>query len=98
MGWRHLPGYRRRMKQFLSLSGELLASLPANARRFIIGYSVALALLATLDAASLGLLAIVVTPLATGTPVTLPLLGVVEGAGIFWLIGVVCFLVLIKGV
>lgn len=86
------------MKPFLSLIGELLTSLPPNARRFIIGYSVALALLATLDAASLGLLAITVTPLATGSAVNLPLIGEVEGAGIFWIIAAVSFLVLIKGV
>lgn len=85
------------MKQFLSLAGELLASLPPNARRFIIGYSVALALLAALDAASLGLLAVIITPLTTNTPVDLPLIGEVEGTGIFWLIGVVCLLILLKG-
>ncbi len=86
------------MKPFLSLVGDLLASLPSNARRFIIGYSIALALLASLDAASLGLLAITVTPLATGAPVNLPFIGEVEGAGIFGIIAAVCFLVLIKGV
>lgn len=86
------------MKQFLSITGELLTGLPPNARRFIIGYSVALGLLALVDAASLGLLAVIVTPLVTDASVTLPLVGTVEGVGIFWVLGFVCFLVVIKGV
>src|SRR5690554_6575801 len=85
------------MKAFLALFRDLLSVLPPNARRFIIGYSIALALLAILDAISLGLLAVVITPLVAGTAISLPLIGTIEGVGLFALIGVVCVLVLAKG-
>lgn len=85
------------MKSHLRLVGELLTALPSNARRFIIGYSVSLAALAVLDAMSLALLAVVISPLATGGSVILPVLGAVEGIGLIWLLGVVCLLVLTKG-
>src|SRR5690554_1032767 len=85
------------MKSHLRLVGELLTALPSNARRFIVGYSVSLAALAVLDAMSLALLAVVISPLATGGSVVLPVLGAVEGIGLIWLLGVVCMLVLTKG-
>lgn len=86
------------MKAFLALFRDLLSVLPPNARRFIVGYSCALALLAIFDAISLGLLAVVITPLVSGTAISLPLIGDVEGVGLFVIIGVVCGLVLLKGV
>lgn len=85
------------MKSFRDLYRDLMGILPASARRFVIGYAVALSILAVLDAASLGLLAIVVSPLVSGGAATVPLIGKVEGVGLIILIGVVCVLVLAKG-
>jgi len=70
------------MKAFSSLFRDLLSVLPPNARRFIIGYSVSLALLAIFDAISLGLLAVIVSPLVSNTAVSIPLIGKVEGVGL----------------
>ena len=85
------------MKAFLALFRDLLSVLPPHARRFIVGYSIAQALLAIFDAVSLGLLAIVISPLVSNSAVSLPLVGQVEGVGLVVIIGVVCLLVLTKG-
>lgn len=86
------------MKAAIASYRKLLALLPVEARRFLTGYSVALGLLAILDAISLGLLAVVITPLVTNSPITLPLLGTVEGFGLVVLLGIVCALIILKGV
>ena len=82
---------------FASYRG-VVALLPRDARRFLTGYSISLGLLAILDAVALGLLALTITPLISGTTIKLPLIGVVEGAGLFVLLGVVCALIILKGV
>ena len=86
------------MKEPLKVLRELLTVLPTDARRFLIGYTVSLALLAILDAMSLALLALVISPLVTNTPLHLPLIGDVEGVGLFIVLGIVCLLVVLKGV
>lgn len=85
------------MKAIWRVFRELLTILPAEARRFLLRYSTSLGLLALLDALSLGLLAVVISPLANKGPLTLPLLGRVEGTGLYLLLGVVCGLVILKG-
>ncbi|BDZ53754.1 hypothetical protein GCM10025870_08270 [Agromyces marinus] len=85
------------MKNLTSLYRELLAVLPEDARKFFVRYAGSLALLSILDAASLALLAAVITPLVAGTSVTLPLFGEVEGVGLIAMIVLVCFLVVLKG-
>lgn len=85
------------MKNFRAVYTDLLSILPPNARRFVIGYAIALSVLAVLDAVSLGLLAVVVSPLASNGAATLPIIGKVDGVGLLVLIGVVCALVLVKG-
>src|SRR5690554_4660803 len=85
------------MKAYPALFADLLSVLPRNARRFIIGYAVSLATLAILDAISLGLLAVVISPLASGSSISLPLFGEVEGVGLLGLVGLICVLTLGKG-
>lgn len=75
---------------------ELLAILPPQAKRVLVGYSVSLAALALLDGLALGLLALVMNPLLNGTSLTLPLIGEIEGAGLIVVIGVVCGLIVLK--
>jgi ATP-binding cassette subfamily C protein len=77
---------------------QVLALLPTEARRFLSFYSIALGLLSILDALSLGLLAVVITPLISGTPMDLPLVGRVEGFGLIVVLGLVCGLIILKGV
>lgn len=86
------------MKAGLRTFRAILALLPRRARTFIISYSIALGALAILDAFSLGILAVIITPLVSGTKVELPLLGLVDGGGLLILLGVVCALMILKGV
>ncbi|WP_022923784.1 ABC transporter ATP-binding protein [Serinicoccus marinus] len=55
---------------------QLLTVLPPGTSRFIIGFAVLQSLLAVLDVAALGLLAIVLTPMLTQRSATLPVLGI----------------------
>lgn len=55
---------------------QLLTVLPAGTRRFIIVFAVLQSLLAILDVAAIGLLAIVMAPMLTQTSATLPVLGI----------------------
>ncbi|WP_403023496.1 ABC transporter ATP-binding protein [Salinibacterium sp. GXW1014] len=86
------------MKTVLEVYRDFIAVLPSNARRFVNFYSVAQALLALLDAAALGLLALVIAPLSTGAAVTLPLIGALDDTGAIMAIGSVCVLIIAKGV
>ena len=60
--------------------------LPKSGRRFLKLYAVLLGLLALLDAFSLGLLAVVISPLVSGQPLTLPVIGTVSTTGLIWLL------------
>jgi ATP-binding cassette, subfamily B, bacterial PglK len=75
---------------------RLLPLLPAGARRFLVGYSAASASLAILDIAALGLLALVMTPMLAGDPVTLPFVGTVAPSGYIWILLAVCALIILK--
>lgn len=85
------------MKSVFGLYREVLAELPAEARRFLKIYSWLLASLAIFDAAALGLLALVIAPLASNTPVILPLVGKLDFGGVIIAILVICGLMITKG-
>jgi len=62
-------------------------------------FSVALAVLALFDAFAMGLLALVLTPMISGTAWRVPVIGVeISGGGLFAVIGVVCLIIVLKGV
>ncbi|MGD8200959.1 ABC transporter ATP-binding protein [Ornithinimicrobium sp. W1679] len=54
---------------------DLLLVLPAGTRRFIITFAALQSLLATLDVAAIGLLALVLAPMLTGATLTVPVIG-----------------------
>ncbi|MGB4137730.1 MAG: ABC transporter ATP-binding protein [Microbacterium sp.] len=85
------------MKSVIALYREVIDALPADARRFVTTYSWLLASLAIFDAAALGLLALVIGPLAANTPVRLPLIGELDGVGVIVAILVICALMIAKG-
>jgi len=85
------------VKALLAVYRDLLGVLPTGAKRFISTYSVLLSMLALLDAASLGLLALVVSPLSAGKDVTLPVVGTLSDAGVLVTIAVICLLTISKG-
>lgn len=83
-------------KALIATYREVLSLLPSSARRFLVRYSVGLALLSVVDAAALALLALAIAPLASGSPLTLPVIGTVEGAGVLALFGAICLLIIGK--
>lgn len=58
---------------------QLMTVLPAGTRRFIATFAVLQSLLAILDVAALGLLAVVLAPMLTGEELTLPVVGITLG-------------------
>lgn len=54
---------------------RLLAVLPPGARRFVITFAALQSALAILDVVAIGMLAVVLAPMLTGTSVTLPVIG-----------------------
>lgn len=86
------------MKTVYPLYRDVLAELPPEARRFVRVYSWLLASLAVFDAAALALLAAIIGPLATGSPVVLPIFGELDFTGLIIAILTICVLMVAKGV
>lgn len=75
---------------------ELLELLPGDARSFLIRYSVSSSALALLDIFALGLLALMLSPLASGQPVRLPLIGEISPEDVIWVLVTACALMVVK--
>jgi ABC-type multidrug transport system fused ATPase/permease subunit len=76
------------MKQLRQALVRLLPLLPAAARRYLWFFALVSAALTLLDTAALGILALMMTPLITGSSVRLPVLGEVGAdAIVWWLLG-----------
>jgi len=86
------------MKSAIALVNEVLSILPSGARRYLIVYSVLLGLLSVLDGLALGLLALVISPILSGVTLTLPIVGEVGEFGLLLLLGLVCLMIVAKGV
>lgn len=86
------------MKSVFVLYRRVVEAFPAGGRRFLNLYAALLASLAVFDAAALGLLAIVIGPVAAGKAVVLPLVGELDAVGVVWTIVVICALMVSKGV
>ena len=86
------------LKALVGILRELMPLLPRSGRRFLKLYAVLLGLLALLDAFSLGLLAVVISPLVSGHPLTLPGIGTVSTTGLIWLLVIICAVVVLKGI
>lgn len=87
------------MKEIGRLYLQVLDLLPGRARRALVAYAITLGLLSLLDGLALALLAAVIAPVVSGTSKPrLPVLGEVTDAGLAIAIGVVCLLILSKGV
>jgi ATP-binding cassette subfamily C protein len=82
----------------LALYRDVVREFPAGGRRFLNFYAWLLASLAVFDAAALGLLAVVIGPVAAGNPVVLPLIGQLSTTGVVVAILVICGLIVIKAV
>jgi ABC-type multidrug transport system fused ATPase/permease subunit len=86
------------MKSTIALLNEVLSILPSGARRYLMVYSVLLGVLSILDGLALGLLALVISPVLSGGTLALPLIGQVSELGLMLLLGLVCFMIVAKGV
>lgn len=86
------------MKAQWKLYREVLTVLPRSAARFLTFYALTMGALALMDGAALGLLAVVIAPLISGSPIDLPLLGRLEGAQVLVPLTLVCVLIVLKGV
>ncbi|MHA6693997.1 ABC transporter ATP-binding protein [Homoserinimonas sp. A520] len=84
------------MKQLWSALLDLLPLLPGRARQFLVIYIFCTAILSLFDVAAMTLLVLIITPVASGSPVVLPLLGEFPDDAIPWLLLVACGLIIIK--
>lgn len=86
------------MRDLISLFGRVLAIFPAGGRRFVLTNAWLLASLSILDVVALGLFAAIISPIASGQPVTLPIIGLLSNTGLVLAIVLVCVLMVLKGV
>ncbi|WEK62700.1 MAG: ATP-binding cassette domain-containing protein [Candidatus Microbacterium colombiense] len=86
------------MKANWALYKEVLGVLPRSAARFLGIYAAIMGALALMDGFALGMLAVVIAPLISRQPIDLPLVGTLEGAQILIPLGLVCVLIVLKGV
>lgn len=86
------------MKKLLRVVNKLLGSLPDGSRRFIRTIASAQSALALLDIAALGMLALLLAPMMSGTSVTIPVIGweLSEPSDFGIALGIVCILILLK--
>ncbi|MGV9195204.1 ABC transporter ATP-binding protein [Microbacterium sp. MC2] len=84
------------MTQIVRLLRRLWPFLPAQSRRFLIGYSIVSALLSIVDVVALLALAVVLAAAVAGTDLALPLIGVIPGDAIVWLILILSAVVILK--
>ncbi|MBT2474535.1 ABC transporter ATP-binding protein, partial [Microbacterium sp. ISL-103] len=86
------------MKANWALYKEVLGVLPRSASRFLTFYAAIMGALALMDGFALGMLAVVISPLISRQPIDLPIVGTLEGAQILIPLGLVCVLIVLKGV
>ncbi|MFV0433682.1 MAG: ABC transporter ATP-binding protein [Leucobacter sp.] len=77
---------------------SLFDLLPAGTKPFYIWYSIVTSLLAILDTAALALILLTVTPLVSGEPIELPVVGEIPASATPWVAVIICFLFILKGV
>lgn len=86
------------MKQLFRTVRDLLPLLPSNARRFIIVFGTLLSALSLLDAAALGVFALVMTEILAGGDLQLPVIGTVSQSASLWVLVASASLMIIKSV
>ncbi|UTX52780.1 ABC transporter ATP-binding protein [Leucobacter aridicollis] len=86
------------MKNLVGTLVQLFRFLPKGAGRYYVWYSIATGLLAVLDTAALGLIVLIITPLASAQPIKLPFYGEVPESATVWIVALVCVLFILKGV
>jgi ABC-type multidrug transport system fused ATPase/permease subunit len=86
------------MRETWNLFREVVGVLPPNARRYLTRYSIALGALSILDALALATLALTISPMASGKPLVLPVIGQVSQVGLIIMLAAVCGFIILKGI
>ncbi|WP_040165459.1 ABC transporter ATP-binding protein [Microbacterium gorillae] len=86
------------MKLVFRTFRELLPWLPGDARSYLTRYAVVSSLLAVLDIAAVGLLAVTLAPMLSGTEIHLPIIGTIGQDSFLWVFAGVAGLILLKSV
>lgn len=89
---------RAGVRELFHTLSELFTVLPAGAKTFYIWYAIATGLLGLIETAALGLMIMVITPVVSGTAVSLPVFGEIPVDWTAWLIVAMCSLFILKGV
>lgn len=84
------------MKDLFRVLRELMPLLPADARRFIVVYGIALGLLSLVEAAALGVFAVVMTQILGGGDLDLPVLGTISQDASLWVLVASAGLMIVK--
>lgn len=86
----------RQMRDLWRALRDLLPLLPGRARQFLTIYIICTAILALFDVASMSLIVLIVTPVAAGAPISLPLVGTLPDSATPWILLVACLLIIVK--
>lgn len=87
------------MKSLIDINRRLLAVLPKSASRFLLRYALLLSSLSLLDVVALGLLALLMSSIISGDPLSLGPLGTVQSVGGYvTLLVIFCALTMLKSV
>jgi len=84
------------MKLLWKTLRDLLPLLPTGARRFFLIYIMLTSALTLLDVGAMTLLALIITPIVTGAPINLPLLGELPASTAPLLVLIACVLIIVK--
>jgi ABC-type multidrug transport system fused ATPase/permease subunit len=85
------------MKGLFGLYRAVVGIFPSGGAKFLHFYSWILASLAIFDAGALGLLAVVIGSVASGTPVSIPIIGTLDSMGVVGVMLLICVLMVSKG-
>lgn len=86
------------MKQLWHALLDLLPLLPGRARQFLVIYVACTGVLSLFDVAAMALLALIITPVAAGTPVVIPLFGTFGDDATPWLLLIACGFIIVKSI
>lgn len=84
------------MKALLNALRSLMPLLPSDARRFLIRYSVTASLISFLDTIALGLMALMLSAIASGRAISFPVVGEISPDVTVWVLAAVCLLLISK--
>ncbi|MEO7720521.1 MAG: ABC transporter ATP-binding protein [Pseudolysinimonas sp.] len=84
------------MNQLWSALRDFLPLLPGRAKQFLVIYIVCTAALAFLDVAAMSLIVLIITPIASGTKIVLPVFGSFPPSATPWLLLIACALIIVK--